>query len=103
MAYPLIPKGNVLKINGMQPLPVTSQSEQSKNTNKTSAAASSQASAATPAAVTHFSQAIENTSQDIDMARVDELKQAIRDGKLDIRADQIADSLINSVREMLDQ
>ncbi|MFU8783863.1 flagellar biosynthesis anti-sigma factor FlgM [Aliidiomarina sp.] len=92
-----------MKINGMQPLPVSNQHEQSKTSSKSSAAATSQTPAAGPAAVTHFSQALENTSQDIDMARVDELKQAIRDGKLDIRADKIADSLIDSVREMLDQ
>ncbi|WP_202796067.1 flagellar biosynthesis anti-sigma factor FlgM [Idiomarina sp. A28L] len=91
-----------MKINGMQPLPVTPSSEQGKSTGKTSGAGNANQTAETPAAVTHFSPALENTSQDIDMARVNELKEAIRDGRLDIRADQIADSLIDSVRELLD-
>ncbi|RUO23665.1 flagellar biosynthesis anti-sigma factor FlgM [Aliidiomarina iranensis] len=86
----------------MQPLPVTPSSEQSKSTGKSSSAGNTNAAAETPAAVTHFSPELENTSQDIDMARVNELKEAIRDGKLDIRADKIADGLIDSVRELLD-
>lgn len=86
----------------MQPLPVTPSSEQSKSTSKTTGSGNANQAAETPAAVTHFSPALENTSQDIDMARVNELKEAIRDGRLNIRADQIADSLIDSVRELLD-
>lgn len=39
-------------------------------------------------------------SQDIDMARVDELRDAIREGRFEIRADRIADSLIESAREL---
>ncbi|MFP1682497.1 flagellar biosynthesis anti-sigma factor FlgM [Alloalcanivorax sp. C16-1] len=40
--------------------------------------------------------------QDIDTARVEELRQAIADGTLEIRADRIADGLIASVRDLLD-
>ena len=54
-----------------------------------------------PAAVTHFSQTTQDTSQDIDMARVAELREAIRDGKLDINVDKIADGLIASVQDLL--
>lgn len=39
-------------------------------------------------------------SQDIDTARVDELREAIRDGHFEIRADKIADGLIESAREL---
>lgn len=39
--------------------------------------------------------------QDIDTARVEELRQAIADGTLEIHADRIADGLIDSVRDML--
>ncbi|WP_228517737.1 flagellar biosynthesis anti-sigma factor FlgM [Aliidiomarina indica] len=90
-----------MKVNGIQSLPLTNQTDQGKQAGK-SGATDKAASASTPGAVTHLSQTLDNTSQDIDMARVEELREAIRDGKLDIRADKIADSLIDSVREMLD-
>ena len=35
------------------------------------------------------------------MARVAELREAIRDGKLDINVDKIADGLIASVQDLL--
>lgn len=58
---------------------------------------------ASPAAVTTLGQASEAaSSQDIDLARVAEIRQAISEGRLEIRADRIADGLIRSVREMLD-
>lgn len=54
-----------------------------------------------PAAVTHLSGTSGNSSQDIDTARVEEIRQAISEGRLDIRADRIADGLIDSIRDML--
>ncbi|HCE39881.1 MAG: flagellar biosynthesis anti-sigma factor FlgM [Alcanivorax sp.] len=39
--------------------------------------------------------------QDIDQARVEEVRQAIAEGRLEIRADRIADGLIQSVRDLL--
>lgn len=42
-------------------------------------------------------------SQDIDSARVNEIKEAIREGRLDIRTDRISQGLIDSVRSMLDE
>ncbi|MFP1679525.1 flagellar biosynthesis anti-sigma factor FlgM [Alloalcanivorax sp. C16-2] len=39
--------------------------------------------------------------QDIDRARVEEVRQAIAEGRLEIRADRIADGLIQSVRDLL--
>lgn len=54
--------------------------------------------------VTHLSAASSRTgSEDIDMARVAELRQAIMDGRLEISAERIADGLIASVREQLEQ
>lgn len=91
-----------MKVNGISSLPLASQSDQGKQVNKSASSEKADTSGA-PGAVTHLSQALENTSQDIDMARVEELREAIRDGKLDIRADQIADKLIESVRELLDE
>jgi negative regulator of flagellin synthesis FlgM len=38
----------------------------------------------------------------IDQARVDEIRQAISEGRFKVDASRIADGLINSVREMLD-
>lgn len=42
----------------------------------------------------------QNSVQDIDTARVDELREAIREGHFEIRADRIADGLIESAREL---
>lgn len=39
----------------------------------------------------------------VDSARVDEIKQAISDGRFKVNADRVADSLIESVRQMLDK
>lgn len=58
-------------------------------------------SAASPAAVTHLSQSISDTSQDIDAARVAELKEAIREGRLQINAEVIADKLIASAQALV--
>jgi len=37
----------------------------------------------------------------VDSARVDEIKQAISEGRFKVNADRVADSLIESVRQML--
>ena len=50
---------------------------------------------------TRLSQGATDTAQDIDSARVEELKGAIREGRLDIRTDRIADGLIDSVQDVL--
>ncbi len=64
------------------------------------AAAPAQGSA--PSTVSHLSAAAsKDASQDVDSARVDEIRQAIRDGRLQINAERIADGLIASVREQL--
>ncbi|WFF42818.1 flagellar biosynthesis anti-sigma factor FlgM [Salinicola endophyticus] len=45
----------------------------------------------------------QNTSGDIDTARVAEVRQAIADGTLQLDTSKIADGLIQSVRDMLDE
>ena len=56
-----------------------------------------------PAASARFQPSgISDASQDIDMARVNEIRDAISQGKLEIRSDKIADGLIASVRDLLD-
>lgn len=52
-------------------------------------------------ATTHLSAAATDDSQDIDGARVEEIREAIRDGRLEVRAERIADGLIDSVRDLL--
>lgn len=42
-----------------------------------------------------------DSSQDIDTVRVEELRQAIAEGRLEIRAEKIADGLIESLHELL--
>lgn len=60
-------------------------------------------SAESPAAIAHLGRnSGAGNSQDIDLARVAEIRQAISEGRLEIRAERIADGLIRSVREMLD-
>lgn len=54
--------------------------------------------------VSHLSAAASNNaSQDVDSARVAEIRQAILEGRLQINAERIADGLIASVREQLGQ
>lgn len=54
--------------------------------------------------VSHLSAAASNNaSQDVDSARVAEIRQAILEGRLQINAERIADGLIASVREQLEQ
>lgn len=55
-----------------------------------------------PAAVTHLSQAGSHAAGDIDAARVEELRQAIAEGRLEIRTDRIADALLADVQALLD-
>ncbi|OHV12027.1 flagellar biosynthesis anti-sigma factor FlgM [Kushneria phosphatilytica] len=42
-----------------------------------------------------------DASRDIDTAKVDEIRQAIRDGSFEIRSDRIADGLIQSAQELI--
>lgn len=62
------------------------------------------AAAGAPSSVTHLSAAgSRNAAQDIDPARVAELREAIREGRFAIDTGRIADALIDSVREQLAQ
>ena len=50
---------------------------------------------------TQLSQGATDTAQDIDNVRVEELRNAINNGQLEVRTDQIADGLISSVEDLL--
>lgn len=56
-----------------------------------------------PATRTHLGQRQADAGQDIDAARVAEIREAIREGKLEIRAERIADGLIANVQDLLDK
>lgn len=90
----------LVKIDSSHPLTRPNQSESSDKAGKTDRQAST-AQASAPAAVTHLTQSTGNSSQDIDQARVDEIRQAISEGRLEIHAERIADGLLDSVRDLL--
>jgi len=52
-------------------------------------------------ALSSLSNSFAKADGDIDMARVEALREAIRNGELRIDASRIADSLIDSVRELV--
>ncbi|EPC04551.1 hypothetical protein L861_04300 [Litchfieldella anticariensis FP35 = DSM 16096] len=89
-----------MKIDTSHPLTRPNQGESSNKAAKADHDAPS-AQGATPASVTHLSQSAGNSNQDIDSARVEEIRQAISEGRLEIHAERIADGLIDSVRDLL--
>ncbi|MEQ8261103.1 MAG: flagellar biosynthesis anti-sigma factor FlgM [Alcanivorax sp.] len=91
-----------MKIDNISPLTQPGTVNQGKGGDKVSTEAPKQGGAATAGEVAHLRQPTADSGQDIDTARVDEIRQAISEGRLEIRADQIADGLIASVRDMLD-
>ena len=88
-----------MKIDNTQPLHQANQSEAAKKASPVQNGPESPAS--NPATVTHLSSGISDTSHDVDAARVAEIRQAISEGRLDIRAERIADGLVDSVRDLL--
>ena len=88
-----------MKIDSSQPLSPITQGETGKKP-QTNAAESTK-SHTQPATVTHLSDGAKDISKDVDAARVAEIRQAINEGRLDIRAERIADGLIDSVRDLL--
>ncbi len=89
-----------MKINNSTPLSRMQQPDQTKVGGKPEQPGTDKTQSS-PSAIAHLSQAINDSSQDIDSLRVNELKDAIRDGRLEIRADKIADSLIESVKDLI--
>ncbi|WP_280562078.1 MULTISPECIES: flagellar biosynthesis anti-sigma factor FlgM [unclassified Chromohalobacter] len=91
-----------MKISNLHPPTQASQSEQSDATQRTPPRGGDTAQAGSPASITTLSQSNEaDTSQDIDTARIDEIRQAISDGQLELDTGKIADGLIDSVRDLL--
>lgn len=94
-------EGFPLKIDNIShlghPNPVNSAKPGEKNTSVDAS------TAGTSTSVTHLSQPGADASQDIDQLRVDEIRQAIAEGRLEIRAERIADGLIANVQDLLKQ
>ena len=90
-----------MKIDNHNPLIRTGQTQARDDAQKVKGADQPAARDGGPAAETHLSHGSVNASQDIDFARVAEIREAIREGRLEIHADRIADGLIANVRELL--
>lgn len=89
-----------MKIDNTTPLTQLQQADKGKAGTKTQQTGAAKADA-TPGTVTHLSHAALDASQDIDSLKVQELQAAIRDGRLEINAGNIADKLIESVQDLL--
>ncbi|MFG6158723.1 flagellar biosynthesis anti-sigma factor FlgM [Halomonas sp. 1390] len=90
-----------MKIDNLHPLPRAGQAEPRDESRKAEGANRAPRQDAGPSATTHLSQGATDASQDIDTARVEELREAIREGRLDVRAERIADGLIASAQDLL--
>ncbi len=103
-------KGFIVKIDGTgKPIGPTATSA-TRGSSSTSSAKPAAATSATSGAQIDISgtssrlRELEATIANVpvvDSARVDEIKQAISDGRFKVNADRVADSLIESVRQML--
>jgi len=92
----------ILKINGYTAPQQANQNGVNRTGGRVETTAAVSGEESTQASVSRFSNAVEASGQDIDLARVAEIRQAIADGKLAIDTSRIADGLIDSVRELLD-
>ncbi|MFY0989068.1 flagellar biosynthesis anti-sigma factor FlgM [Halomonas sp. C05BenzN] len=90
-----------MKIDNQNPLIRPGQTQQRDEPRKVEGTDQASGRDAGPAAMTHLSRHAADAGQDIDSARVEEIREAIREGRLEIHADRIADGLIANVREML--
>jgi negative regulator of flagellin synthesis FlgM len=92
-----------LKIDPQNPLLRAGQTPPRDQATKVQSPAQAGGQEGGPGAMTHLRHGTTDTGQDIDMVRVEEIREAIREGRLEIRADRIADGLVDSIRDMLDK
>jgi negative regulator of flagellin synthesis FlgM len=52
-----------------------------------------------PSVIATLNRDLSTTAEDIDMAKVNEIRTAISEGRLEINAERIADALIQSMRD----
>ncbi|MCE9665024.1 flagellar biosynthesis anti-sigma factor FlgM [Halomonas sp. M5N1S17] len=86
-----------MKINSQNPLTRPTPTTPREEAQPVKGPSQSSQQDAGPAATTHLRQNATDTSRDIDTARVDEIREAIREGRMEIRAERIADGLIESL------
>jgi negative regulator of flagellin synthesis FlgM len=86
-----------VKINSQNPLTRPPQATQRDEAQPVKGATPSGKQDPGPSAATHLSHKAADASRDIDMVRVEEIREAIREGRLEIRAERVADSLIESL------
>ena len=87
-----------MKIDNLNPLLRNTPAQQRDDAQKVSEAKQPETGKTTREA-TQLSQSSIDSSQDIDMAKVQEIRDAIREGRLEVRADRIADGLIANLKD----
>jgi len=86
-----------VKVNGYQPVSSVSQSDSSRTQGTQKSTRTSSELQQQADVVTHLSQLPQDSSQDIDQVRVAELREAIRDGKLIMNTEKIAEALLQDL------
>ncbi|CAB0151029.1 hypothetical protein PSI9734_01447 [Pseudidiomarina piscicola] len=86
-----------MKINGLNTPNNLNQVDQKRDAQPSKAADTKASTSAE--VVTHLEAMPTNDSMDINQVRVDELREAIREGKLAVRADKIADALLSEMTD----
>ncbi|ALM54261.1 flagellar biosynthesis anti-sigma factor FlgM [Halomonas huangheensis] len=89
-----------MKIDPQIPLTRPSQSESARDVRTVDSSTSLKPTDGEPSSMVHLNG---DSRQDIDVERVAEIRDAIREGRLDINPERIADGLIDSVRDLLGQ
>lgn len=88
-----------MKIDNINSLLRSNQTQQRDETQKAESV-----TPATPGGTTRestqLSQSATDETQDIDAARVEEISDAIREGRLEMRADRIAEGLIANLKDL---
>lgn len=88
-----------MKIDNLNPLFRSNPAQQRDDAQKVGGSKPSETGNTTREA-TQLSQSSIDSSQDIDMAKVEEIREAIREGRLEVRADRIADGLIANLKDL---
>lgn len=95
-----------MKINQLNGAVTTLSSQNTPATERADETRTASSSRAPESSVTWkstVSQTVADNSQDIDTARVNEIKEAIQNGDFKIDVEKIADGLIEETRQYLDQ
>lgn len=88
-----------MKIDQLHNAATTARTQAGGQSNKTGAAASR--GTETTQTVSHLHQHSLRVGQDVDHARIGEIRQAIREGKLEVDTQRIADRLIDNLGEWM--